>query len=323
MRFPERWASPLTVGMESFEIPDQPFTLAQARGHGITDHRLRCLLNDKRVRRVVRGVFAPTTLADSVAVRCAALSLVVPRYQIVCDRTAAWLHEIDVFGLTDKVALPPTEVCTLRGKAVTELHGVDGRTRDLAESDLMTLGGVRLTTPLRTALDLGCGLGKHRALGAIDQFMRHHGVTQWEMRQQLPRFRRRRGVIQLRSLIPLADPRAESMRESWVRLDIHLAGFPAPVPQYRILHRGLYLYRLDLAWPEHRVAVEYDGEEWHFWTDEQRANDEIRREWLRRHGWTVIVVDKHGIHDPSERWLAELADALSPRTRRLRWASSY
>ena len=84
----------------------------------------------------------------------------------------------------------------------------------------------------------------------------------------------------------------------------------------------MLLYRLDLAYPAHRVAVEYDGEEWHHLTEEQRENDRTRREWLRQQGWTVIVVDKDGVHDRSQRWLRELREALRPRTRRLRWVAS-
>ena len=304
-------------------IPDVPFTFRQAEALGLTDHLLRKGLNDGDIRRVVRGVYAPKFLADTVSTRAEAVRLVARPHQIVCDRTAAWLHGVDAFGLTDNAVLPAVEVCALRGRAVTQLGGVDGRTRDLRPEDVMDLDGLRVTTPLRTALDLACALGEHRALGALDQFMRHHGVTRWEMQRLLPRYRRRRGVIQARRLIPLADPRAESPMESWVRLDIHRAGLPTPDLQHSIRHEGVLLYRLDHAYPAHRVAVEYDGEEWHQRTEEQRTKDRKRREWLCRHGWTVIVVDRDGMHDPSQRWLHELREALRPRTRRLRWASSY
>ena len=304
-------------------IPDRPFTLQQASAFGLSDHRLRSALNDGEIRRIVRGVYAPTDLEDTAASRAEAVALVVRPHQIVCDRTAAWLHDVDVFGLTDKFVLPEVEVCALRGHAITELRGVDGRTRDLKPVDLMNLGRLRVTTPLRTALDLACGLGQHRALGALDQFMRHHAVTHWEMRQQLLRFRRRRGVVQARRLVALADPRAESPMESWVRLDIHLAGLPAPELQHPILHDGVLLYRLDHAYPAHRVAVEYDGEEWHHRTQAQREYDRERREWLRRHGWTVIVIDKDGVHGRSQSWVNDLREALRPRTHRLRWAASY
>jgi hypothetical protein len=285
-----------------------------------TRKRLEIALRNGLVRRVLRGVYVRATVPDTILLRVEALALVVTPHSVVCDRTAAWLHGIDVFGLGDQEVLPAVETCVYRTRNPTRLEGVDGRTRDLLPCDVMVVQGVAVTTPLRTALDLGCGLGRHRALGALDQFMRHQGVTQFEMTRELPRYFRRRGVIQLRQLIPLADPRAESMRESWVRLAIHDAGLPAPEPQHWIYVEGVPTYRLDLAYPKSRVAVEYDGWEAHQRTEEQRENDRTRREWLRDHGWTVIVIDKEVLTgaDP-DTWLRDLRRALRPKTKRLRW----
>jgi very-short-patch-repair endonuclease len=110
------------------------------------------------------------------------------------------------------------------------------------------------------------------------------------------------------------------MRESWVRLDIVEAGLPAPKLQHWVVIDGVPTYRLDLAYPKHRVAVEYDGEEFHRRTDEQRENDRKRRRRLRELGWTVIVIDKDGISGPDQdAWIRELPAALRPKTRRLRW----
>jgi hypothetical protein len=130
------------------------------------------------------------------------------------------------------------------------------------------------------------------------------------MRRSLPRYFRRRGVIQLRQLIPLADPRAESAGESWTRLEIVDAGLPAPQPQYWVSVGGRPTYRLDLAYPHAKVAVEYDGREFHE-GDARRIADERRRRWLRRNGWTVIVVDKDSFSpDALAAWLGELRSAL-------------
>lgn len=300
------------------EFPGRPFTLRQALECGIPRHRVRAAVANGEVRRVFTNVYVPADIADTLETRAAAVALVVSPHQIVCDRTAAWLHGIDVFGLTDKEVLPPVELCALRGHPVADRVGTDGRTRDLLPRDVMEVQGVSVTTPLRTALDLACGLGRRRALGALDLFMRHHGVTIWEMRRELRRFFRRRGVVQARELVPLADPRAESMRESWLRLEIRDHGFPEPVPQFRVRLGGGGHYRIDLAYPAFKVAIEYNGEEWHNRTDEQRDDDRKRREHLVRLGWTVIVVDKDGLE--SGAWRRELQDALRPRTRRLRWA---
>ena len=99
--------------------------------------------------------------------------------------------------------------------------------------------------------------------------MRRH---RQELETILPRFRGRRGVVQLRDLIPLATPLSESPGESWARIDIHDAGLPAPTPQYAIEVNGVVKYRLDLPYPEWKIVVEYDGEE-HHTSPEDRAYD--------------------------------------------------
>lgn len=174
----------------------------------------------------------------------------------------------------------------------------------------MSLGGVRLTTPLRTALDLGCALSRPEALAAFDAFARLHGVSRDDLEACLPRYRGRRGVVRMRQLVPLVDARSESPGESRSRLLIHDEGLPPPVPQFWVLSHGQPLYRLDLAWPKHRVAVEYDGA-WHELTDSQRVADRARRDWLHRHGWTVIVIRSGELgRGTAQPWLRDLRVAL-------------
>ena len=118
-----------------------------------------------------------------------------------------------------------------------------------------------------------------------------------------------RGVIQLRQLIEIAHALSESPGESATRLVIIDAGLPAPELQHWVTVNGVPTYRLDLAYPAHRVAVEYDGREFHD-SPEQRARDAARRRWLREHGWTVIVVTKDDLASGSSRWLDLLAREL-------------
>ena len=184
----------------------------------------------------------------------------------------------------------------------------------------MTVHGLRVTTPLRTALDLGCNLRRRDALAALDQFVRVHQLTREEMARGALRYFRRRGVVQLRRLIPLADGRAESPRESWTRLEILDAGLPSPELQYWIEIDGVPTYRLDHAYPRHLVAVEYDGEDFHDRTEEQRRHDRERRAWLEAHRWTVIVVRKGDFGGGNcDRWLGELRRALRPTYSNRRW----
>ena len=222
-------------------------------------------------------------------------------------------HGVDARRYGELDTVPPLESCVLRGHHPTDRPEILGRTRDLLPRDWTEIGGVRVTTPLRTALDLGCEMPRRRAIAAMDALMRAHGFTRAELKRELPRYRRRRGVIQLRQLVPIADGRSESQRESWVRLEISDHGLPAPVPQFWVIVDGEPRYRLDLAYPHLRVAIEYDGEEFHTSADD-RARDRARRAWLSAQGWTVIVLTKESLTDAGMGvWLRRLRNLIEAR----------
>lgn len=292
-------------------LPSTPFTRAMARDAGLTTWQLRQLLEQGRVRRVLHNVYVRSEAEDSVTLRAQAAGLVVNPFVVICDRTAAWLHGVDVLEQHEHEVLPPLETFSLRGETRPQRRGCSRGQRDLAPGDITVVGAVKVTTPLRTALDLGCRLSRRDGLAALDGFARTCGVTRAELEAELPRYRRRRGVVRLRQVVPLVDGRAESPSESWVRLDIADAGLPKPELQWWVLDDdGRPVFRLDLAYPLSKVAVEYDGIEFHG-SDEQRAADAARREWLRARGWTVIVVTKGCFKGPAlDSWLSDLRRAL-------------
>jgi very-short-patch-repair endonuclease len=292
------------------QFPPRPFTWSEAKQLGIGRHRLDAAVRNGRLRRVLTGVYVPADIPDTNDVRAAAAALVLGRHAVACDRTAAWLQRIDVLEYRELDVLPPIETYVLRGHTPTRRPQCAGGSRDLRPEDIELMGDVAVTIPVRTAMDLGCKLSRRDALAALDAFMRLHGVTQTDMVRMLPRYFRRRGVVQLRQLIPLADPRAESSGESWTRMEIRDAGLPSPVLQHWVVVDGRATFRLDLAYPHARVAVEYDGREFHE-GDERREADRLRRAWLRDHGWTVIVVDKDSFTPEAlSAWLGELRAAL-------------
>ncbi len=266
-----------------------------------------------------RGVYVAASVPDSPELRARALALVIPRGVIACDRSASWLHGIDVHTWAEQDLLPPVEACVLRGDDPTERPEVRSRTRDLAPHDIVTVDGLQVTSPLRTALDLGCHLFRADALAALDQFRGHFGFSVAELELEARRFRRRRGVIQLRELIPLSDPLAESVRESWTRLALIDAGLPAPELQWWVEVDGVPTYRLDMAYPGHRVAVEYDGSAFHS-SDADRERDRARREHLTALGWTVIVVRSGDFVGQRLRdWITQVRTALADHRTNLRW----
>ncbi|HET7388516.1 MAG TPA: DUF559 domain-containing protein [Nocardioidaceae bacterium] len=298
--------------MTAQTIPtDRPFTWSIARASGISRGMIEDLVHGGQLRRVLRNVYVDARVPDTVETRALAAGLVVTPVGIFVDRTAAWIHGVDVFFYRELEILPPLECFVPPGHHRVARRECRGGERDLLPRDIVVISGVQVTTPLRTCMDLGCRLPRWNALAALDMFMRNCAITPAQLYVELPRFAGRRGVVQLRCLIPLADPRSESTGESWVRLVIHDDGLPAPTLQYWVNEHGVPLYRLDLAYPRSKVAVEYDGVDFHDKTEEQRAADRERRDWLRRHGWTVIVVTKDDFTAAARtRWLDELRQAL-------------
>jgi hypothetical protein len=93
-------------------------------------------------------------------------------------------------------------------------------------------------------------------------------------------------ATRVRRAVPLVDPRAESPAESWVRVALVMAGL-TPIPQYEVRVDGIES-RFDFAWPEAKVALEYEGA-YHF-EEAQIVRDDERIDRLRAAGWMVIRI---------------------------------
>ena len=294
-------------------LPDRPFTTAEAARLGTSRTTLSRWVKEGRLRRLFTGIYIRADVPDTTLLRAQAARLVLSEHSVVCDRTAAWIHGIDVHRYAELDSVPELETVVLRGHDPTDRWGCRGGSRDLVEGDWQLIGGVRVTTPVRTALDLACRLPRRDVIAALDAFAFECGVTIAQLNRLLLRYHRRRGVVQARELVQLVDARSESRRESWTRIEIHDQGLPAPTPQHWIVVDGLPTYRLDLAYPRARVAVEYDGEDFHT-SPEQRAHDEERRAWLRDHGWYVVVVTRGCFSGAAlVAWTAEVREALRER----------
>jgi hypothetical protein len=296
--------------MDITDLPAVPVTWGTAAAHGISAARFRQAVRRGLVRPVLRGVFVRVDVCLTLEVKLAAAALVINDSAVGCDRTAAWIWGVDVHSWGELDDVPPLETYVLRGARPTQRGEVRGGERDLLPVDWVVVGGVKVTTPVRTAMDLGCCLPRRHALAAMDALMRAHGFTHREMSTLLCRYFRRRGVVQLRELVPLVDPRAESQPESWTRLELIDNGLPSPELQWWVDVDGVPTYRLDIAYVHALVAVEYNGDEFHN-SAADREKDRLRREWLEAHGWIVIVVDRSDFSGASERfWPGEVAAAL-------------
>ena len=295
----------------SFPLPpDEPFTYPAALAAGITRHELRRLVVSGLLRRPLRGVYVGTHVGDSLRLRAAALRLVVPPDCVVVDRHAGWL-------LGAEMALAPGEHLHLRPLSLFRPPGRGRLRNDLAASgerllrpdDVREVHGLQVTTPLRTAWDLGRVRWTDEAITGLDAMFRLRAFERAEFLAGIERFAGARWVTTLRAVGPLADGRSESPGESVLRLRCVENGLAGVVPQVEVWRGRLLLGRLDLADEDLMAAVEYDGAEWHT-SPRQRHHDDVRRAALREAGWLVRAFSAEEVFGPQrtcDRLISELA----------------
>ncbi|MHA6793999.1 endonuclease domain-containing protein [Pseudonocardia bannensis] len=260
-----------------------PFRGGDAIAQGlITPGRLR----GPGFERVFRGIYVPAgTPLDLVVRSRAAFQLLDGRGALAGYSAAALL------GAGCAPGNAPAEITdpwgTLRARPGLLVH----RER-LGADDICTVAQCRVTTPVRTAWDLARRLDLVEAVVAVDALARVGGFAPsalLDLRSANPGARGCRGTDRV---VALADPRAESPMETRLRLLLVLGGLPVPEPQYRIVDEsGVVLARADLAYPDEKIAIEYDGE-WHFRRD-RSGRDNRRDDALARIGWeTVRCIDE-------------------------------
>ena len=275
---------------------DRPFLTMEARDLGVRDQDLGRLVSTNLLRRPFRGVYVAQSLPDSPALRLDVLRLVVPAECVVTDRTAGWLWAGDRILAPNehRVTGPISVFCRRPGYRLRGGLCASGE-RDLAARDIVERGGLAVTTPLRTACDLGRLLHRDQALAALDALAGLKGFSLDAMALEELRFKGYRGVRQLRWLIPIVDPRAESSGESVLRLRWLDAGLPRPECQIEVPNPWGAPFRIDLGLPELRYGAEYDGEAFH--GPDQLAHDRRRRAWLlEERGWVLVVARRNNVH---------------------------
>jgi hypothetical protein len=299
-----------------FPLPlDRPFTYRTAqREAGLDSKDLQWLVANGLLVRPIKGVYIAAQVPDSVDLRCACLRLVVPADAVICDRHAGWLHGAEmVLAPGEHLELAPIRVFLPGGRGRLRNGLADSGERTFRRDDIVEINGARVTSPIRTAWDLGRNRWTERSLAAMDQMLRLGVFSKEELVAGVERFRGARWVRVLRVMVPLTDGRAESPPESVLRLRwIEVLMF-RPTPQLEVWDEGELLARLDLANKKWRYGAEYDGVEWHS-SPEQQAHDRARRRLCEeRGGWLITPFEKKNLfghnQNAEQLLLAGAADA--------------
>jgi very-short-patch-repair endonuclease len=241
----------------------------------LSEGQLRARLRDGRLEVVRRGVYRVGGAPDTWEQAVLAAVLSVPG-SCASFRSAAALWTFEGFGRE-------TVEITVPGRRRTRLE-------DVIVHDSVVTGpghvgraqGIPVASPERTLCDLSAVVPAWSVERAVDEALRRKLVSLRSLARVSKALetkgRRRstvmRGILERR--LPGYEP-GESAPERRIANLLVRAGLPAPVLQHRVRVGGRTL-RIDLAYPETGIAIEYDGWSVHstrsaFDRDRARAND--------------------------------------------------
>lgn len=235
-----------------------------------------------RYTRLFRDVYVSPDTPVTAALRAKAGWLWAKRQGVVAGFAAAALH--------GSKWVDDTTTVELIHENRHRLPGLSTRGDRIGEDEIVVFDGIPVTSPTRTALDLGCWYPTTSGVAAIDSLARATDIKVADVELLAQRYPGRRGIARARLAISLFDPGAQSPKETWLRLVLVQAGLPRPQTQIPVFDEfGSAIAYLDMGWEDVKVAVEYDGDQHR--SDRSQYNWDIRRlERLQHLGWILIRV---------------------------------
>ncbi|MFJ4232106.1 hypothetical protein [Cellulosimicrobium sp. I38E] len=211
--------------------------------------------------RVRRGAYRDTPPPDvpplvaerALAVaRARAVAHALRADPVVSHASAALLHGLPVWELPTT-----THVFQPYRRSGSAARDVTRHVGEVGAEDRVTTLGVTATSLARTAADCLRTMPALDGLVVADAALAR-GVRRSDVAAVLDRLPRGRGSRQGRHLLELADPGAESARETWLRYVLLRTGLPRPDTQVP-LRTEVGPVRVDLGWTRWRLLLEFDG----------------------------------------------------------------
>ena len=279
-------------------------TRAMALAGGITDWQLR----GPSYQRLFNGVNAPSDLPITAALMARGALLAAPPGSLAARHTAAELWRGIVPDQPDvHLAIPPS--------ARMQVAGIDARA--WAGTSSSRRAGILLTTPADTFVDLAADLTLVDLVVLGDSLVRRGLLAPRDL-VAAAELAHGRGVRAARRAARLVRLGVDSAMETRLRLLLVLAGLPEPVVNLVIRDDvGTWLFRLDLAYPEVKVAIEYDGRQ-HAESRTQWVKDVGRREWFDGDGWRIVTVLSGDLYQRPDLTLDRVVGVLQAKGIRTR-----
>lgn len=262
-------------------------------------------LRSCRIRRIQRGVYAPRSveLRPLAYARAAIISSGEP------DAVASHLTAARVHGLARPSGTHPEYVTVGRRHRRRERRDLHFHGRPLALREVRVLDDVPVTSVARTLADLAGSLDRLFAVWIIDDAIRRDLCEPAEVQAAADRWSGG-GAGRARQRVAEADGMSESVLETAGRLALLDAGLPPTRAQYVLRDRsGAMVARLDGAYEEERIGIEYDGKGPHS-APSAVFHDRHRQNAVSALGWTVLRYTWWDVVHDRERFVASVRSGL-------------
>lgn len=274
---------------------DGLITTAQLVQRGLDESVLRRWAREQGWRRIAPRVYlaAGHRLTDRARIRAAGLW--GGEYATVCGPAAAWWH-----GLL-AAAPAETAVTVPRRLGLRGYPGVRIRRRDLAAPDRVHIDGIWCAAAPLAVLETAVALPDGSAF--LDRALQKH-VRFEQLYRAYCRNMAAYGAARVGALLTAAADRADSMAERRLITILRSAGI-------RGWQRGVPFGRwtIDVAFPDAKVAVEFDG--WAYHSDVERFRaDRSKGNALVRAGWRLLRFTWHDLENRPQYVIAEVRAAL-------------
>lgn len=242
-----------------------------------------------RLHRLHRGVYAVGHLAVSFRARLMAATLACGAEALLSHRSTGRLRGL-LSSSTSRI-----EVTAPNGGRARE-DVVIHRTRVLHPDDRALLHGIPVTSLARTVVDLAEVLHPRRLADVLHQAEVRGLLDLGAIEAALERVPGRRGGPVLLEALAAYRPEDHAAESEGERRLLQLCrDHGLPMPRSNQLVDG---YRLDALWPEARLALEFDGAEFH---NTRRAfhEDRARDRALAEAGYQVLRVTWPDLERPA------------------------
>jgi very-short-patch-repair endonuclease len=181
------------------------------------------------------------------------------------------------------------------------------RTVSLEPDERMVLGGLPVTAPGRTLLDMTVEVGSRELEAMVARAQRAELLDRDALVALLDRYRGRGGIAALRAVLATPEGPALTRSEAEARFLelVRRAGLPAPRSNVK-----LGRYEIDFLWSDERIAVEVDGFRYH--SSRSRFEGDRRKDaWLTARGIRVIRLSWRQIVESAVPTIVQVGQALA------------